>query len=574
MKYIKRFRVEPGSKVKLKNIDPGFKDHHANHKDAAEEIAQYQTKLRTARVALRRWTVLPPDLPTRNGYRGQGRDDQPHPGTMNPQGCSVAGFKEPSSEELSHDFLWRIHRAAPPREASLFQPLPLRGRADRPRPQLRPTRSGPADTTRSTHSRTNSWRGTRYPQVLPAHLQTRTTQSLPGAARRSRQAMEDQRVRLQGAKILGRLQAAYEVPCRGAARNTHPGSSSPPTTSGSGTSPWPASWSNIWRGSVEISRTQGGSRTHSPRIPDRERRLTMRTRASQYTSPRRPSRNAKATSLARADEHVGNPKNNRQNRVQAFVLAGTLALTSLVIGSFFSPVLLSLALGPFVYWWVRRRCLRRLRVVRQSFPASWERVLQATPLFSSVVRPRERSLPATCPDFPRRGPHHRHPHRDRRHGSSVGGGQRGDPHFRVSRLGIPSPGGSARLPGRLWRKVSNHRKGRREHLGMVGLKHLSGVMILSKPSLLGGFDNSSNQDHVGVHEFAHLVEKEEGRIRASARVPWQAVKHWVQYVARELSIPEAPFPDQRLRLHERTRILCRSGRVFLQVAGDLAAKGS
>ena len=46
MKYVNRFRVAPGSKVKLKNIDPAFKDHHANHKEAAAEIEQYQTKLR------------------------------------------------------------------------------------------------------------------------------------------------------------------------------------------------------------------------------------------------------------------------------------------------------------------------------------------------------------------------------------------------------------------------------------------------------------------------------------------------------------------------------------------------
>src|ERR1019366_1807430 len=46
MKYVKRFRVAPGSKVKLKDIDPAFKDHHANQKEAAAEIEQYQTKLR------------------------------------------------------------------------------------------------------------------------------------------------------------------------------------------------------------------------------------------------------------------------------------------------------------------------------------------------------------------------------------------------------------------------------------------------------------------------------------------------------------------------------------------------
>lgn len=34
---------------------------------------------------------------------------------VNPQGCTVTSFKAPSEEELDHDFLWRIHRAAPRR---------------------------------------------------------------------------------------------------------------------------------------------------------------------------------------------------------------------------------------------------------------------------------------------------------------------------------------------------------------------------------------------------------------------------------------------------------------------------
>ena len=36
-------------------------------------------------------------------------------GSMNPQGVSVKGYKAPTEEELSHDFLWRIHRAVPAR---------------------------------------------------------------------------------------------------------------------------------------------------------------------------------------------------------------------------------------------------------------------------------------------------------------------------------------------------------------------------------------------------------------------------------------------------------------------------
>ena len=32
---------------------------------------------------------------------------------MNPQGCSVVGFKVPTAEELAHDYLWRIHKNTP-----------------------------------------------------------------------------------------------------------------------------------------------------------------------------------------------------------------------------------------------------------------------------------------------------------------------------------------------------------------------------------------------------------------------------------------------------------------------------
>jgi PPK2 family polyphosphate:nucleotide phosphotransferase len=34
---------------------------------------------------------------------------------INPQGCQVYAFKQPTSEELDHDFLWRIQRAVPER---------------------------------------------------------------------------------------------------------------------------------------------------------------------------------------------------------------------------------------------------------------------------------------------------------------------------------------------------------------------------------------------------------------------------------------------------------------------------
>src|ERR671918_388619 len=34
---------------------------------------------------------------------------------LNPQGCSVVSFKPPTTLELEHDYLWRVHAACPAR---------------------------------------------------------------------------------------------------------------------------------------------------------------------------------------------------------------------------------------------------------------------------------------------------------------------------------------------------------------------------------------------------------------------------------------------------------------------------
>ncbi|OWK39809.1 polyphosphate kinase 2 family protein [Fimbriiglobus ruber] len=114
MKYVNRFRVAPGSAVKLKNFDPGFKGHHKSHTEATEEIEQDRTKLRDLQelfYADGRGSLLiclqGMDTAGKDGTIGHVL------GAMNPQGCRVAGFKQPSAEEAAHDFLWRIHRATP-----------------------------------------------------------------------------------------------------------------------------------------------------------------------------------------------------------------------------------------------------------------------------------------------------------------------------------------------------------------------------------------------------------------------------------------------------------------------------
>jgi polyphosphate kinase 2 (PPK2 family) len=116
MNNTKRFRIEPGSKVDLKNIDPGFHGSHAGPVEAAAELQHHLqriTKLQRALYADRSHSLLI----VLQGIDGAGKD-----GTcwhvisaMNPLGINVTAFKQPTEEERDHDFLWRVHPHAPGR---------------------------------------------------------------------------------------------------------------------------------------------------------------------------------------------------------------------------------------------------------------------------------------------------------------------------------------------------------------------------------------------------------------------------------------------------------------------------
>jgi PPK2 family polyphosphate:nucleotide phosphotransferase len=116
MNYLERFRVAPGSKVKLSKIDAGFKDKHESHEQAAEEIEEHQKQLRRLQdllFASHQHSILICLQALDTG----GKDGTINHvlGAMNPQGCRVAQFKQPTPEELAHDFLWRVHKATPAR---------------------------------------------------------------------------------------------------------------------------------------------------------------------------------------------------------------------------------------------------------------------------------------------------------------------------------------------------------------------------------------------------------------------------------------------------------------------------
>jgi PPK2 family polyphosphate:nucleotide phosphotransferase len=120
--YRDRFKVAPGTSVKLGTIDPAFKDGYGGHKDAADDTERYRNRLgelQTLLYAERRHSLL---------ICLQAMDTGGKDGTIshvlsavNPQGCRVTTFGPPSPDELAHDFLWRIHRAVPRRgEVGVF----------------------------------------------------------------------------------------------------------------------------------------------------------------------------------------------------------------------------------------------------------------------------------------------------------------------------------------------------------------------------------------------------------------------------------------------------------------------
>jgi PPK2 family polyphosphate:nucleotide phosphotransferase len=110
----KRLKVEPGTKIKLSDIDPNFHGTHESEDKAKTELQHNLkriTELQRKFYADRRHSLLI----VLQGIDGAGKD-----GTcwhvvsaMDPQGVSVTGFKQPTAEERDHDFLWRVHPHAP-----------------------------------------------------------------------------------------------------------------------------------------------------------------------------------------------------------------------------------------------------------------------------------------------------------------------------------------------------------------------------------------------------------------------------------------------------------------------------
>src|SRR5580658_2041653 len=109
--------VRPGSRVRLRPKDADDTRGFPDGKDAAqketERLRERLSELQEKLFADHRHRLL---------LVLQGMDTAGKDGTIrrvfegvNPQGVRVASFRGPSDEELSHDFLWRVHARLPAR---------------------------------------------------------------------------------------------------------------------------------------------------------------------------------------------------------------------------------------------------------------------------------------------------------------------------------------------------------------------------------------------------------------------------------------------------------------------------
>jgi len=112
---VEKYRVKPGTKIKLADFDASDKSEFSGDKkealaevkaltDAMDELQEklFAESTRAVLFVLQAMDTGGKDGTIRRVF-----------GHLNPQGCHVASFKAPTSLELAHDYLWRISAALP-----------------------------------------------------------------------------------------------------------------------------------------------------------------------------------------------------------------------------------------------------------------------------------------------------------------------------------------------------------------------------------------------------------------------------------------------------------------------------
>ncbi len=115
--YVQPFRITKGRGFRLKHFDPGDTRGLQIEKSEAAELLKRGTEWLAQEQELLyaqdRWSLLL----IFQAMDAAGKDStiKHVMSGINPQGCQVCSFKQPSAEELDHDFLWRHARCLPAR---------------------------------------------------------------------------------------------------------------------------------------------------------------------------------------------------------------------------------------------------------------------------------------------------------------------------------------------------------------------------------------------------------------------------------------------------------------------------
>jgi len=106
--------VPAGTKIRLADFDPRDSGGAEGKSSARDEVTANQSIIAdlTYRLYAENRLAL---LLVLQGMDTSGKDSTIRHVMrgINPQCCTVTSFKQPSAEELDHDFLWRIHKAVP-----------------------------------------------------------------------------------------------------------------------------------------------------------------------------------------------------------------------------------------------------------------------------------------------------------------------------------------------------------------------------------------------------------------------------------------------------------------------------
>jgi PPK2 family polyphosphate:nucleotide phosphotransferase len=114
MGYVNQFRIKPGSKISLGKIDADYHGAYDDEESSIPELKKYSKRLSELQALMyaqnKHSLLIVLQAMDAGGKDGTIRHVME---ALNPQGCSVVGFKVPTAEELAHDYLWRIHKMTP-----------------------------------------------------------------------------------------------------------------------------------------------------------------------------------------------------------------------------------------------------------------------------------------------------------------------------------------------------------------------------------------------------------------------------------------------------------------------------